>query len=528
METHIGGIHHITAVTSSAKDNLEFYTKVLGLRLVKKTVNFDDPTTYHLYYGDAGGAPGTILTFFPWEGLPQGKPGAGMVTATAFAIPRASAAFWEKRLHDHGIESSSTERFGEAVTRFHDPHGLPLELIATDADLPEDTWADATVPPEHRIAGFHSATATLRALDQTQNLLVDVMGMTFHGREGNRYRFHMEAGGSAGAFYDVLVDAQAPPARSGAGTVHHIAFRAPGSDDQKNWQTHLYDRGFTPTPVRDRKYFKSIYFNEPSGVLFEIATDAPGFAVDEHPDRLGQELMLPDGLEPMRGNIASALPDLSPTDTVYEFVMPDEPDDDGTTIVALHGTGGDEHDLIPLSRQISETAAVLSPRGKVSENGMNRFFRRLANNVFDEIDVIRRSHELANFIRESADRYRRDPEQVVGLGYSNGANIAAALLFLRPEAFSRAILYRPMMPLEELPPVDLKGKEILVLRGRHDRVIPSASTDRLIEALTAAGAAVDVRDMEAGHELTRKDVEAAHLWLACLSGKPGVDCRVAV
>jgi predicted esterase/catechol 2,3-dioxygenase-like lactoylglutathione lyase family enzyme len=513
-EKNISAIHHITAVASSAADNLAFYENVLGLRLVKQTVNFDDPHTYHLYYGDAHGSPGTILTFFPWGEIARGRPGAGMVTAIGLAVPRRSIGFWETRFKANGIPTNTTERFGEPVIQLSDPDGLPLELVGT-ADRPATVvWQDSLVPETHALRGFHSATATLRSLEENKALLTDVMGMSLYDREDNRYRFKMDAAISPGHFYDMVIDPQAPVGRAGAGTVHHIAFRTRDDDAQSAWQSRLRKAGFGVTAVRDRKYFRSIYFHNPEGILFEIATDPPGFAIDETEKELGRHLMLPDQYERMRAGIEQRLPVLRPGPFKHVFKEPQGPKDDGRTLVLLHGTGGNEHDLVDLAARVSSASAILSPRGRVLENGMPRFFKRLANNVFDERDVVQKSHDLADFIVSATAGYGRKVDQMTALGYSNGANIAAAVLFLRPEVFARAVLLRPMMPLESPKLPDLHGKEILVLRGAYDRVIPAQSTDRLAEMLTGAGADVTVRTIDAGHELTSRDIALIAKWLA--------------
>jgi glyoxalase family protein len=310
--SQISGIHHITAITSSASDNLNFYGKVLDLRLVKKTVNFDDPYTYHLYYGNSTGAPGTIITFFPWEDLPRGKSGAGMVTSIAFSIPTGSVDYWRKRLHAHGIETAEGQRFGDRLIQFDDPHGLSLELIESPTVHSNLKQSGSSKSAAIRIVGFHSATALLRSLVETQSLLVNLMGMALHDTEGKRYRFKMKSDDTFGCFYDVVVDAQAEDGRQGGGTVHHIAFRTPTDDGQKYWQKSLMDNGLSVTPIRDRKYFKSIYFHAPGGVLFEIATDPPGFTVDEPYESFGLGLKLPDQYESMRSEIESRLPKLQP------------------------------------------------------------------------------------------------------------------------------------------------------------------------------------------------------------------------
>ena len=374
-DKYISGIHHVTAIAASASENVNFYENVLRLRLVKQTVNFDDPHTYHLYYGDSDGAPGTIITFFPWEKLPRGKPGAGMVTAISFSIPVGSLDYWHKRLRIHGVETQSGRRFGEAILKFEDPHGLPLELIET----PEvGTVSDSnghSGSGGNRITGLHSATPLINSLGETDELLTDQMGMVLTGQEKNRYRFKMTTDRPIGQFYDVVVDPKAENGRSGSGTVHHIAFRTPNDDEQKYWQAVLGDHGLAVTPVRDRKYFRSIYFNEPGGVLFEIATDPPGFAVDEPEEELGRHLKLPEQYESMRSDIEIRLPKLRTSNFTHKFEAPDGDTDDQTTIVALHGTGGNEADLIQVAREVSDTSAIISPRGQVLENGMHRFFR---------------------------------------------------------------------------------------------------------------------------------------------------------
>ncbi len=300
----ISGIHHITAISSSAPDNVAFYENVLGLRLVKQTVNFDDPFTYHLYYGDQQGTPGTILTFFPWSELPRGTIGAGMVTAIAFAIPAGSSDYWRQRLRDHQVAATSGTRFGDEVISFADPDGLSLELIAPQLSPQEK-------PSDQAIRGFHSATELTRSLEGTSKLLIESLGMELHGQEQSRYRFAM-TGDEPARFYDLVVDPQAIDGAQGGGTVHHIAFRTPTDDAQLRWQRLLCEDGYQVTAVRDRKYFRSIYFHEPGGVLFEIATDPPGFTVDEPLEKLGHTLQLPEQFESWRDKIAGRLPPLRP------------------------------------------------------------------------------------------------------------------------------------------------------------------------------------------------------------------------
>jgi glyoxalase family protein len=309
LQTTIG-IHHLTAISSTAEENLDFYEKVLGLRLVKQTVNFDDPHTYHLYYGDAVGTPGTILTFFPWELMPTGRTGAGMIVATAFAVPYEAISYWTERLNKAGIKVEKDDRFGGPVLRFSDPHGLHIELVGIEDANVASHWENSPVEARQAIRGFHSATALLNRLENTETLLTESMGMSFQKRENNRHRFKMNGSNSPRQYLDVLVDPGAPRGRQGTGTVHHIAFRVKSDKEQILWQANLRREGYGVTEVRDRNYFKSIYFHEPGGILFEIATDAPGFAVDEPTEHLGKALKLPAQYEPMRPQIEASLPPL--------------------------------------------------------------------------------------------------------------------------------------------------------------------------------------------------------------------------
>jgi glyoxalase family protein len=307
LRSQISGIHHITAIASSAFENLKFYNTVLGLRLVKQTVNFDDPYTYHLYYGDNNGSPGSILTFFLWENLARGKPGAGMVTSIAFAVPQQSIDFWKRRIIRFGYPIAERERFGDPVIQFSDPHGLALELIGMANPTHNGYWDAGPINRTHAIKGFHSATATLSELQESKTLLTNWMGMTLIDQEKNRYRFLMNDQKAPGHFFDLLIDPNLQTGRSGGGTVHHIAFRTGNDTEQLNWQSTLRNAGIPVTDIRDRKYFRSIYFHSPERVLFEIATDSPGFTVDESVENLGASLMLPNQYEFIRPAIEKHL-----------------------------------------------------------------------------------------------------------------------------------------------------------------------------------------------------------------------------
>lgn len=308
MSKKILGIHHVTAICGDPQTNVEFYAGLLGLRLVKRTVNYDDPTTYHLYYGDGVGSPGTILTFFPWPGAGPGRPGTGQVTATSFAIPRGSIAFWQERLTDAGIACEGpVKRFDDEVLSFADPDGMRVELITSAAIDPGMAYREGGIAPQFAIHGFHSATLTEEGFQRTSALLSETLGLVASGQEGNRFRFAAGEGGPGGAV-DVVVAPDEPFGRVARGGVHHIAFRTADDAQQAEWLKELTKLGYNVSPVMDRKYFHSIYFREPGGILFEIATDGPGFAVDEPVERLGLNLVLPPWLEKSRPHIEAALP----------------------------------------------------------------------------------------------------------------------------------------------------------------------------------------------------------------------------
>jgi glyoxalase family protein len=292
------GIHHITAIAGDPQRNLDFYTETLGLRLVKRTVNFDDPGSYHFYFGDNIGTPGTIMTFFPWPGARRGARGSGQVTTVSFAVARKSMAFWKERLREtHVIAEEIAGRFGSDALRFLDPDGLQLELVAS---------ANEESSSERAVRGFAAPTLEVRNPEKTEKLLTENLGFEFVAEENNRRRFR-GSGSNASAEID-LVSSEAGFGQIAAGTVHHIAFRAADDDEQLKVREELVARGLNVTPVIDRQYFHSIYFREPNGILFEIATDGPGFLIDEPADALGETLKLPPIYESERNEIERVLP----------------------------------------------------------------------------------------------------------------------------------------------------------------------------------------------------------------------------
>ena len=303
------GLHHVTAIASDPQRNLDFYHRVLGLRLIKQTVNFDAPDVYHLYYGNEAGEPGTALTFFPWSGAPRGRHGTGQATTVSFSVPADSLGWWRDHLAALGVEATdATTRFAEESLSLHDPDGLLLELVAHD-HAPHEPWEDGPVPGEHGIRGFHSVTLTERDLDRTSGMLLDTLGFHVGQEDGGRARFAVGQGGP-GRVVDVIADRGAPEGLVAAGTVHHVAWRAPDDETQARWRGEIAESGANVTDIIDRQYFHSIYFREPGGVLFEIATDGPGFTTDEPLLELGRRLQLPPWFEPRREEIERSLPPL--------------------------------------------------------------------------------------------------------------------------------------------------------------------------------------------------------------------------
>ncbi|MDM1293070.1 ring-cleaving dioxygenase [Sphingobacterium sp. N143] len=307
MDTKILGLHHITAIADQAKRNLDFYTQVLGVRLVKKTVNFDDPGTYHFYFGNEQGDPGTILTFFPWEGIGKGTNGAGMATHIGYSVPEGSLEFWKNRLKEHHIALAENEIFGERLISFTDPDGLQLQFVEPKAKDNRTAWTTKELNDQHALKGFHSITLSLKQADPTLKILTDVLGYSIQGQEGGRYRLITDSIDTAN-IVDIIEDPNLSYGRNAAGTNHHVAFRVKDDNILMEYREKVLSAGLDITPKINRDYFFSLYFREPGGVLFELATDNPGFTVDEPLESLGTTLKLPKQYENYRSQIEAGLP----------------------------------------------------------------------------------------------------------------------------------------------------------------------------------------------------------------------------
>lgn len=308
MTNKILGLHHITAIAGEAQRNYDFYTKVLGLRLVKKTVNFDDPGTYHFYYGDEVGTPGSILTFFPWEGVQKGRAGVGMATEIGYSVPAGSLAFWNNRFNELKVKHGEVaERFGESYISFEDPDGLSLSLIVPSTEDNRKPWTTNDVKEDAATKGFHSVVLTVKKVEPTAKILTEIFGYKLLMQEGNRYRFITYANAAAN-IVDIVEDPNGNYGHNAGGTNHHVAFRAKDDKVMMEFREKVKSAGLNITEKIDRNYFYSLYFREPNGVLFEIASDNPGFATDESVNELGTHLMLPKQYEEYRTRIEEWLP----------------------------------------------------------------------------------------------------------------------------------------------------------------------------------------------------------------------------
>ncbi len=308
MPANLPGIHHVTAITGDVQKCVDFYVGVLGLRFIKKSINQDVPDTYHIYFGDNVGSPGTAMTFFGWPSWPKRRVGSGQVTTVSFAVPRGSLEFWNSRLRKLGVDATRTSRFGTDALVAADPDGIELELVGdVSPSLQWVPWPDSAVDQEHAICGFHSVTMTVAEATGTVDLLVKTMGFRKAGQEGRRTRFETGQGGQH-SILDVVESPEGPEGEESIGTVHHVAWRATGDAHQAEWREVLVNAGRSVTPVIERYYFKSIYYREPGGVLFEIATDGPGFTVDEPVESLGSALSLPPWFQVRREGLDKTLP----------------------------------------------------------------------------------------------------------------------------------------------------------------------------------------------------------------------------
>ena len=541
--TTVLGIHHVSTIASDPQRNLDFFAGLLGLRLVKRTVNFDDPQTYHLYYGDAIGTPGCIMTFFPWPGAKPGRQGPGEVAVTSFSVLPSALGFWLERFVRHGVRHETLAVRGsgsnaERVLAFRDHDGAMYELVGHPGAEARPAWEEAPgIPAEHAIRGFHSVTLWVEQGNETERVLVDVLGFHAVSEHETTRRYAVGEGGPS-RIVDVRSIGGFMRGAKGAGIVHHVAFEVADDATELALRERVREFGLHPTEVKDRNYFHSVYFREPGGVLYELATTRPGFAIDEPVERLGERLMLPAQFEPHRAEIEAVLPPIhlpapvNASDFFTHMTGPEDVSGDAlgfvhrylpptthaeraatTTLLLLHGTGGDEEDLIPLGRSLLPGAGILSPRGRILEGGAPRFFRRIAPGVFDLEDLARQTDALAAFVDAAATTYHLDRDRIVAVGFSNGANIAASLLLRRGAHLRGAVLLSPMLPFEPEALPDLTGVSVFMGAGEHDQMASREIVEALETKLRDAGADVTMHWTKAGHAITKEELAAAQEWM---------------
>ncbi len=499
------GIHHVTAVTRDVQANVDFWMGFLGLSLVKQTAGFEDAEQLHLFYGAPDAAPGTLISFLVWQDGAAGRVGHGQVAEIALAIPRGRIGDWLTRAMQRGLRVQGPSReFDEPVLRLKDPDGIIVKLVGTDT--PDTGWPAA--PARIRAVTLWSDTA-----DMTVAFLT---------------RFGYRPGPVQGAVTRLLSDTDAldirdttgfVPGIPGTGVIDHVALRAPDTAMLADWHQQLQSRNAGGITAHDRKYFTSLYVREPGEVLIELATDGPGMAVDEDAAALGRTLMVPSHFDDS-ADLRVRLPQFArPGEErtvmrqlpfVHRLHAPEQPD--GSVIVLLHGTGGNETDLMPLAHRIAPHATLLGVRGRSAEEGVARFFRRTSMTSFDQADIRAEAEAFAAFWEGALAAYDLDPARITVMGYSNGANFAGAVMALHPGLIRRAILMRPMAVLDDLPQADLTGLSVLTLTGVRDPY--GTHAPRLNEWLAAQGAGLDARVVPGGHDLSPDDLAAATEWLA--------------
>lgn len=501
------GIHHVTLITRKVQANVDFYAGFLGLRLVKQTGGFEDAEQLHLFYGDTLGSPGSIVTFLVWEDGAPGRVGRGQISELAFAVPPQSLGEWLRRAITAQVPVSGPVReFGEPVLRLKDPDGVIVKLVGVE--MP----AQAPLPQSHAPTRLRAVTLLTDQPEQTSDFLAHY-GYRPVTSEGNIRRLVSDTDvidvRDATGFYEGI---------PGTGIFDHVAFRAPDFGAVEAMQQEL--ARWSPTNVHDRKYFRSLYARDPAGILTEYATDAPGFSVDENPDHLGERLFVPetdvDRVEDLRvmlpqfarpGEARIPIRDLP---FVHRFFVPE--DLDGSNYLLLHGTGGHEADLMPLAHRIAPRATLLGVRGRATEEGHARWFRRRSAVEFDQQDIRFEAEAFDTFWREASATYGLKPENTTVLGLSNGANFAAAFMALYPGSFRRAILIRPMPVLDAPEKVDLSDLDVLTLTGIDDPFAPQGAD--LNEWLRECGARLEAHAVPAGHGLVPDDLALAHAWAA--------------
>lgn len=511
------GIHHITLITRKVQANVDFYVGFLGLRLVKQTGGYEDATQLHLFYGDGAANPGTLITFLVWEDGGPGRIGHGQPSEISLAIDPASIGFWLTRALSHHIEiSGPMEEMGEPTLRLKDPDGVIVKLVGVAGFSAPADWDGSSVPVEHAIRRIRGATIMTEVPELTESFVARHFGY----RPQTSTEFIRRLVSDSGDIIDVRDAKGFWSSAPGTGTIDHIAFRAQDVAEVERVHGELGSSNSSITNVHDRKYFYSLYVREPGGTLIELATDAPGMAVDEAPDELGTHLFVPPDRADKIEELKTMLPQFArPGEErviyrdlpfVHRFYTPATPD--GTTIVLLHGSGGNETSLLPFAAKAAPNATLLALRGRATDEGTPRWFRRFSANKFDQADIRSEAEALAAFVHGAIEAYRLNPAKLVFLGHSNGANMLAATMLLHPHVIRHAALLRAAMVLDQPPAADLSDAQVLLIAGDVD--VFSSFGPELAGLLREAGAQVDARTISSGHAFEAADIEIVREWRA--------------
>ncbi|WP_197727084.1 VOC family protein [Rhizobium leguminosarum] len=512
----VSGIHHVTAVTRKVQANVDFYAGFLGMRLVKQTAGYEDATQLHLFYGDAVGTPGSLLTFLAWEDGAPGRAGYGQISEISLSINPASIGYWLTRAMSFGLSSEGpADEFGEPVLRLKDPDNIILKLAGAKNLVSPAAWDGASISVEHAIQRVRGATMLTEKPAESRSFLESHFGYRFQASRGTIDRLVSQSG-------DIIDVRDARGFWSGApgtGTVDHVAFRAADEEMLLVVRKALEATEASPTNMHDRKYFRSLYAREPGGTLVELATDKPGMTVDEEQAALGGKLFAPPEAITNLHDLKVMLPQFSMPGQprvnyrelpfVHRFYTP--PDPDGSVFVLLHGSGGNETTLMPLLNKVAPRATLLGVRGRATEEGFPRWYKRITPFSFDQNDIKTEAEAFAAFIEGAVKSYGLDPQKVVYVGYSNGANLLNSLLYLHPNLVHKAVLLRSMPVLSDYPHADLKGTDLLVISGKTDAYGKYAS--QLEERLKSSGATVDSDVIPGGHDLGDADVPIIQKWL---------------
>ncbi|MFB9951697.1 VOC family protein [Rhizobium puerariae] len=510
------GLHHITAITRKIQANVDFYAGFLGLRLVKRTAGFEDARQLHLFYGDGAATPGSLVTFLAWEDGSLGRVGHGAPSEISFSVAPEAIGFWLTRALQFNVKlAGPAQEFGETVLRLTDPDGIIVKLVGVEETTPWVWWSGGGIAEADAIRKLHGATILSEKPEQTAQFLTRHMGLRLGVKEGNIQRLVSDARDivdvrDAGGFWT---------AAPGTGTIDHIALRAVDRPQVEAVHAGLLAEDAGEMNMHDRHYFYSLYVREPSGTLIELATDGPGFAADEPLETLGSELFIPAHFKEDHEELTAMLPQFGlPGEErityrdlpfVHRIHMPEKWD--GSTLVLLHGTGGNETTMLPLGRKVAPNAMLIGIRGRAIDEGVPRFFRRLSQMRFDQSDIASEAEAFVAFAEALGHAYDVDPARTAFLGYSNGGNMLGAVMQLHPGIVRKAVLLRAVNVLEDTSAVDLSGAEVLSVSATDDFYGPYAA--ELERRLAAAGVGVTAIKLDANHGLNAEDEAIVRNWL---------------